>query len=68
MSRRSPASGGGSEGNLIDELHLAVGPVLLGNGEHLLGGLNLPALGYECMERIEGARAMHVILRHRKVP
>jgi len=53
---------------LIDELHLAIVPVLLGNGEHLLGGLNLPALGYECMERIEGARATHVILRHRKVP
>ena len=68
MSRRSPASGGGSERNLIDELHLAIVPVLLGDGEHLLGGLNLPALGYECMERIEGARATHVILNHRKVP
>jgi len=53
---------------LIDELHLASVPVLLGDGEHLLGGLNLPALGYECMERIEGARATHVTLRHRKVP
>ena len=53
---------------LIDELHLAIVPVLLGDGEHLLGGLNLPALGYECMERIEGARATHVTLRHRKVP
>src|SRR5947209_15771612 len=53
---------------LIDELHLAIAPVLLGAGEHLLGGLNLPALGYECVERIEGARATHVTLRHRKVP
>ena len=50
---------------LIDELHLAIAPVLLGAGEHLLGGLNLPALGYECVERIEGARATHVILRKR---
>src|SRR5262252_1085571 len=33
---------------LIDELHLAVRPVLLGSGEHLFGGLDLPALGYEC--------------------
>jgi dihydrofolate reductase len=48
---------------LIDELHLAIVPVLLGAGENLLGGLNLPALGYECVERIEGARAMHVTLR-----
>jgi dihydrofolate reductase len=50
---------------LIDELHLAIVPVLLGAGEHLLSGLNLPALGYECVERIEGARATHVSLRKR---
>ena len=50
---------------LIDELHLAIVPVLLGNGEHLLGDLNLPALGYECVERIEGERATHVTLRKR---
>ena len=50
---------------LIDELHLAIVPVLLGAGEHLLGGLNLPELGYECVERIEGARATHVTLRKR---
>ena len=50
---------------LIDELHLAIVPVLLGDGEHLFGGLNLPALGYECVERIEGARAKHVTLRKR---
>jgi dihydrofolate reductase len=50
---------------LIDELHLAIVPVLLGDGEHLLGDLNLPVLGYECTERIEGARATHVTLRKR---
>ena len=49
----------------IDDLHLAIAPVLLGAGEHLLGGLNLPALGYECVERIEGARATHVTLSKR---
>ena len=43
----------------------AIAPVLLGAGEHLLGGLNLPALGYECVERIEGARATHVTLQKR---
>ena len=51
---------------LIDELHLAIVPVLLGDGENLLGGLNLPELGYECVQRIEGARATHVILRKRE--
>jgi len=50
---------------LIDELHLAIVPVLLGDGEHLPGGLNLPALGYECVERIEGGRATHVTIRRR---
>ena len=48
---------------LVDELHLAIVPVLLGSGEHLLGGLNLPELGYECVERIEGVRATHVTLQ-----
>jgi dihydrofolate reductase len=51
---------------LIDELHLAIVPVLLGAGEHLLGGVNLPTLGYECTERSEGARATHVTLRKRE--
>ncbi len=50
---------------LIDELRLAVVPVLLGDGEHLLGRLNLPELGYECVKRIEGERAMHVTLSKR---
>ena len=50
---------------LIDELHLAVRPVLLGAGEHLFHGLDLPALGYECAESVAGERATHVFLRKR---
>jgi dihydrofolate reductase len=50
---------------LIDEMHLAVRPVLLGEGENLLNGIDLPALGYECAESIHGERAMHVIVRKR---
>jgi len=51
---------------LIDELHLAIAPVLLGTGEHLLNGIDMPALGYECVEHIAGTRAAaHVILRKR---
>jgi dihydrofolate reductase len=51
---------------LIDELHLAIAPVLLGAGEHLLNGLDLRALGYECVEHVAGARAAaHVILSRR---
>ncbi len=48
---------------LIDELHLAIRPVLLGTGESLFGGLDARALGYECAEHMSGERAMHVVLR-----
>jgi dihydrofolate reductase len=51
---------------LVDQLHLVLAPVLLGSGEHLLGGLDLRALGYECVEHVAGQRAAaHVILRKR---
>jgi dihydrofolate reductase len=50
---------------LIDDLHLAIAPVLLGNGEQLLGGIDLRALGYECTAQVAGARATHVLLRKR---
>jgi dihydrofolate reductase len=49
---------------LIDELHLAISPVVLGQGEHLLGGLDLRALGYTCTRHTAGGRAAaHVILQ-----
>ena len=52
--------------SLIDELHLAISPVLLGRGEHLLSGIDLRSLGYECVEHAAGGRAAaHVILRKR---
>jgi dihydrofolate reductase len=44
---------------LVDEMHLAVAPILLGSGEHLLAGLDLPALGYGCTESVPGAKAVH---------
>ncbi|WP_434633979.1 dihydrofolate reductase family protein [Chromobacterium sp. CV08] len=53
---------------LIDELHLAVAPALLGDGEALFTGLDLPALGYECVEQIAGERACHLLLRRRGAP
>jgi len=53
------------EARLIDELHLAVRPVLLGSGENLFSGLDLRALGYECAQAIAGERATHVMLRRR---
>ena len=50
---------------LIDELHLAVRPVLLGSGEQLFSGLDLRSLGYECARHVAGERAMHVSIRRR---
>ena len=50
---------------LIDELHLAIAPLLLGEGENLFCDLNLPRLGYEVTEWLEGKRATHVTLSKR---
>ncbi len=50
---------------LIDELHLAIRPVLMGAGEALYTGIDLPALGYETMKHVAGERATHVYLRRR---
>jgi len=53
------------QARLIDELHLALRPVLLGSGEHLLRDIDLRALGYECVKHVAGERATHVFLRRR---
>src|SRR5438046_7742557 len=53
------------QAGLVDELHLAIRPVLLGTGEHLLHDIDLRALGYECWKSLSGERATHVFLRKR---
>ena len=59
--------GGGAEtvrqylrAGLIDEMHIAISPVLLGRGEPFWEGLNLPALGYEVVRSTAGERATHL--------
>ena len=47
---------------LIDELHIAISPVLLGSGEHLFFGIDLLSLGYRCVEHVGTPKAMHIIL------
>jgi dihydrofolate reductase len=47
---------------LVDEMHLAISPVLLGSGEHLLSGLDLPALGYRIAEHVASEAATHVVV------
>jgi dihydrofolate reductase len=51
------------EARLIDELHVAIAPRLLGSGEHLFHGIDLPALGYECTSHVPTAAATHIVLR-----
>lgn len=50
------------EAGLVDEMHLAVAPVLLGAGEHLLAGLDLLKLCYLCTEYAPTEKAAHVVL------
>lgn len=48
---------------LVDELHLALSPTLLGTGENLFEGVNLAALGYQCVEFIPSKAVGHMILK-----
>ncbi|MBK8465951.1 MAG: dihydrofolate reductase [Chloracidobacterium sp.] len=48
---------------LIDELHLALRPVILGQGEPLFAGLDLRALGYQVDRMVQGERAVHIFIR-----
>jgi dihydrofolate reductase len=47
---------------LVDELHIAMSPVFLGAGESLFSGLNLLALGYECIEQVLTTKAIHLTI------
>jgi dihydrofolate reductase len=50
---------------LIDELHIAIAPILLGQGERLFEGVDLRALGYGCVEFAASKKATHAVLRRR---
>jgi dihydrofolate reductase len=48
---------------LIDEIHLAIAPALLGKGENLLAGIDTVSLGYQCTAHAASEKATHVVLR-----
>ena len=47
---------------LVDEMHLAICPVLLGSGEHLFANIDTASLGYRCTEHVPTQNATHVVL------
>jgi dihydrofolate reductase len=51
---------------LIDEMHLAIAPILLGVGEHLFAGIDAPRLGYHCTESVSTPNATHVLINKRQ--
>jgi dihydrofolate reductase len=53
------------EARLIDELHLAISPILLGSGEPFFANINTLALGYHCTEHVATEGAMHFVLTKR---
>jgi dihydrofolate reductase len=50
------------QAGLVDEMHLAISPVLLGSGEALLAGIDLTRLGFTCTEHVPTKAATHVVL------
>jgi dihydrofolate reductase len=51
------------QAGLLDEMHIAIAPVLLGRGESLLAGLDLPQLGYRVVRQQAGEGAFHVVIQ-----
>jgi dihydrofolate reductase len=51
------------EAGLVDEMHFAVSPVLLGSGEHLFAGLDWQAHGYRCTRHVMTSVAHYVLTR-----
>ena len=49
-------------------MHLAMAPVLLGDGEHLFAGINLPRIGFLVEKTVAGEKAGHVVIENKWLP
>jgi len=54
------------QADLVDQMHLAISPALLGRGENLLAGIDLPAMGFQVSERLGAESALHLVLQRRR--
>lgn len=50
------------QAKLVDEMHVAIVPILLGSGESLFAGLDLSVLGYRQREHVTSSDAMHIVI------
>ena len=50
----------------IDEMHLAMSPMLMGEGEHLFAGINLQQLGFRVAQSVAGENATHILIEKRQ--
>jgi dihydrofolate reductase len=50
---------------LVDEMHLAIAPVLIGSGERLFEGVDLVGLGYHCTQHVATENVTHIVLTRR---
>jgi dihydrofolate reductase len=48
---------------LIDDMHIAIAPTLLGSGESLFANLDMVGLGYQCTEHVSSPNAMHLVFK-----
>ncbi|EHK78987.1 bifunctional deaminase-reductase domain-containing protein [Sinorhizobium meliloti CCNWSX0020] len=69
---RDDRLGGGSatvrqylNARLVDEMHIAISPILLGSGEALFAGMDLPLLGYEVTEYVPSQKSTHIVVSRR---
>jgi dihydrofolate reductase len=49
------------QARLIDEMHIGIAPVLLGSGEHLFAGIDVPGLGYRLSEHVPTKAVTHLV-------